>query len=274
MDRLLKANLSRMWKTRSFWICTALSVALGLANFLSTYSVNAECVETLGIRLTEDGSNVIFFFAIFAALFLGTDYSDGTLRNKLVIGHGRGKIYFSNLLAVSAGGLIMMTAAWLVVLVTGLALGGEFGISAGEFAIKILISICAMISIGAIFTLIGMLFSSKSTIVTITLVLTFALLIGAAVIESLLAAPEYIRGYEISVNGEIIQSEPEPNPMYVGGVKRDILKTVNDVLPSGQIMQLSLGDVRVPQLMPLYSLGVLAAFTAVGAVVFRRKDLK
>lgn len=263
-----------MWKARSFWICAALSAALGLANFLSTYSMNEECVKTLGVRLTEDCPNVALFFAIFAALFLGTDYSDGTLRNKLVIGHKRGLIYLSNLTTAAAGGLIMLASLWTVIFVTGMALGGEIGIPAGELALNMLISVGAVISIGAVFTLIGMLFSSKSTIVTITLVLTFALLIGSAVIESLLASPEFIQGYEMSANGEVIQSEPEPNPMYISGVKRDILETVNDVLPSGQMMQLSLGETRVPGFMPVYSLGVLAAFTAAGALVFRKKDLK
>lgn len=274
MTRLLNANFARLWKTKSFWVCLILAFGVGLANFLTSYSVQPECAERLGANMLSNSSNIMFFASIFAALFLGTDHSDGTIRNKLIVGHKRHNIYLSNLITTAAGGLLIMTVSWTVVLITGLCLGGKIGMPAGELALKMLICIGAIIAISAIFTLLGTLLSSKSTIVTITLVSTFVLLIGAAVIESLLDQPEYVQSYEMTVNGEVVQTDPQPNPMYIGGVKREILKTVNDVLPSGQLMQMEMGLGRHAELMPLYSLGVLAAFTAVGASVFRKKDLK
>lgn len=274
MVRLLRANFARLWKTRSFWVCMIISAGLGLANFLTSYSVNTECVKNFGAELMSDGSNILLFISIFAALFLGTDYSNGTIRNKLVIGHTRSEIYFSNLITTAAGGLMLLAAAWLVVFVTGLCLGGEMGMPAEELMLKMLICISAVIAVSAIFTLLGMLIPSKSSIVTITLVLTFVLIIGAGVIESLLAQPEYVTNYMMTVNGEPIQTEPEHNPLYVSGVRRDIITAVNDILPSGQMMQIEIGSPRSAELMPLYSLGVLAVTTAIGAAVFRRKDLK
>lgn len=274
MVRLLKANFARLWKTKSFWVCMIISVGLCLGNFLTSYSVNTECVKKLGAEITSDGSNLLLFISIASALYLGTDYSCGTIRNKLIIGHTRSKIYSSNLITTAVGGLMLLAAVWLVVFVTGMCLGGEIGMPAGELALDILICIGAVISISAIFTLLGMLFSSKSTIVTITLVSTFVLIIGAGVIESLLAQPEYVQGYEMTVDGSVVQTEPMPNPVYVSGIKRDIMMAVNNVLPSGQMMQMEIGSVRVPELMPLYSLGVLTVVTAVGALVFRKKDLK
>lgn len=274
MVRLLKANFARLLKTKSFRVCMMLAFGLTLLNFLTSYWAQPECVKKLGAELMSAGSNIVFFSSIFAALYLGTDYSNGTIRNKLIIGHKRSEIYLSNLITTAAGCVMMFAAAWLGVLITGLCLGGEIGISAGELAFKMLICISAAISVSAIFTLLGMLFSSKSTIITITLVSTFVLIIGAAVIESLLSAPEYVQNYEMTVNGSVVQTEPEPNPMYVSGVKREILQTVNEVLPSGQIMLLEMGVNRHAELMPLYSLGVLTAATAVGTLVFRKKDLK
>lgn len=250
-----------------------ISAGLGLVNFLTSYSVDAECVKNLGAELMSDGSSILLFISIFAALFLGTDYSNGTIRNKLVIGHTRSEIYFSNLISTAAGGLMLMAAEWLVVLVTGLCLGGETGMEAEELMLKMLICVSAVIAVSALFTLLGMLLASKSTIVTITLVSTFALIIGAAMIEALLAEPEYVTNYVI-VNDGGTHTESKPNPLYVSGVKRDIMMAVNDVLPSGQMMQMEIGSLRSAELMPLYSLGVLAVTTAIGAAVFRRKDLK
>ncbi len=274
MVRLLKANFARLWKTKSFWVCLILAFGLGLANFLMSYSVQPECTETLGAQLMSGCSNMAFFASVFAALFLGTDHSNGTIRNKLIVGHKRYNIYLSNLITTAAGGLLIMAAVWTGVLITGLCLGGKIGMPAGELALKMLICVGAIIAISAIFTLLGTILSSKSTIVTITLVSTFVLFIGAAVIESLLAEPEYVQNYEMAVNGSFVQTEPMLNPIYVSGVKRDILMTVNEVLPSGQIMQMEIGIGRHAELMPLYSLGVLTVVTAVGALVFRKKDLK
>ncbi len=274
MVRLLKANFARLWKTKSFWVCLILAFGLGLANFLMSYSVQPECTETLGAQLMSGCSNMAFFASVFAALFLGTDHSNGTIRNKLIVGHKRYNIYLSNLITTAAGGLLIMAAVWTGVLITGLCLGGKIGMPAGELALKMLICVGAIIAISAIFTLLGTILSSKSTIVTITLVSTFVLFIGAAVIESLLAEPEYVQSYEMPVNGSFVQTEPMLNPIYVSGVKRDILMTVNEVLPSGQIMQMEIGIGRHAELMPLYSLGVLTVVTAVGALVFRKKDLK
>lgn len=274
MVRLLRANFARLWKTKSFWVCLILAFALTLVNFLTTYSADHKCVEKLGAELTSGGSNILFLMSIFAALFLGTDYSNGTIRNKLIIGRTRPEIYFSNLLTIMSAGIMMFAAAWTGVSVTGLCLGGKLGMPAEEFFMDVLISLCAAVAISAIFTLLGMLISSKSTIVTITLVSTFVLILGAAVIGSMLMQPEFVSGYELSVDGSVMQTDSEPNPMYVSGIKRDILTAVNDILPGGQVMQLEMGSAHNPELMPLYSLGVLAATTAVGALVFRRKDLK
>lgn len=50
---------------------------------------------------------LFFIYALFVplmvslltALFIGTDYSDGTMRNKLIAGHVRRKIYVANLIS-------------------------------------------------------------------------------------------------------------------------------------------------------------------------------
>ena len=42
--------------------------------------------------------NIIgLFMAMFTSLFIGTEYDYGTIRNKIIVGHSRTSIYFSNL---------------------------------------------------------------------------------------------------------------------------------------------------------------------------------
>ena len=45
--------------------------------------------------------------AIFTGLFLGVEYSDGAIRNKITIGHKRINIYLSNLIVVTATSLFV-----------------------------------------------------------------------------------------------------------------------------------------------------------------------
>jgi len=251
-----------------------LTALIGLLNFLPDYAVNPECAEKMGAELMSGCMNIMIFSAIFAALFLGTDYSDGTIRNKLTVGHTRAEIYFAGLITTAAGGTVILAAQWAVTLAAGLCLGGKLGMPAGEFMLNVAVCLCAVIALNAVFTELGMLLSSKSMIVTVTLLLSFGLGIGGAVIWSMLDQPEYIAAYGVTADGSFSQMEQRPNPMYVDGVKRDILTAVNDVLPGGQMVQMSSGSAHNAELMPLYSLGVFAAATAAGALVFRRKDLK
>lgn len=167
-----------------------------------------------------------------------------------------------------------MAASCASVLVIGLCLGGGIGVETGRMLLMMTIAVCAEIAMCAFFTLLGMIISTKSTTTVITLTSSFVLIIGAGIIMSLLSQPEFIPSVTMMVDG--VQSvEYEPNPIYIGeGLKRDILTAVNDILPSGQAMQLEAGSPHNAELMPLYSLGVLAVTSAIGALVFRRKDLK
>ena len=64
--------------------------------------------------------------AIFIGLFIGTEYSNGTMRNKLVIGHSRGAIYFSNLAVCIAAALLIHIVYVATTLVVGLIIFVNF----------------------------------------------------------------------------------------------------------------------------------------------------
>lgn len=275
MFKLIRADLARLFKSKSFWICGGLAAGLILLNFLLDCKVNSAAAERLGTTMFDDSSNVMMFSAIFAGLFLGTDYSNGTIRNKMSVGHGRCSIYFSNLITSSIGGVLYTLAGWAVILISGLFLKGKLGMAADEFALKIVISLLAMISACALFTLAGMLISIKSSAVVVIIIGALAMLIGAAALLQLLNAPEVFEGgFMITADGAFKPMDPEPNPLYIRGAMRVFLQAICDILPSGQAMQLELSEPHTPELMPLYSIGLTAAVSVIGAAVFRRKDLK
>lgn len=69
-----------------------------------------------GIGWTPDSSFFSYglltpvLLAVLTAFFVGTEYSDGTMRNKLIAGHGRRDIYLANLVVCIAAGMLLSLA--------------------------------------------------------------------------------------------------------------------------------------------------------------------
>ena len=293
MTRLLRANFARLWKFKPFWICAVLAFAF---NILSNIEVTDSWTYQTGQTVLSSGSKIMLFSSVFTALYLGTDYACGTIRNKLAVGHSRAKIYLSGLVTVITGSLLMLALCSVPSIIKSVVWGKELGMETGEFLLKLSILICAVISASAIFTLLGMSITSKSLTTTFTLVLTFVLLLGSMSLLQFLSQPEYIPENQITARDDleadgmppfvaayVTETETKedgaaynlvPNPMYITGMRRDIMNTVIDVLPGGQMLTLQSSYTHNEKLYPLYSLGVIAVTTAAGMLVFRRKDLK
>ncbi len=273
MIKLLRADFARLFKTPSYWICAAVSLVLCVLNIVLSYLTNNELSESIGTFMFKDGSNIMLFSAVFASIYIGTDYSCGTIRNKIIVGHKRGEIYLSNLIITSAGALIMRVLSWICEAAFGLIVGGKLGMPAGRLALLMTVSAFSLIAVCSVFTFIGMVISSKSTGIVASILTLMALVIGGAIIMELLNQPEFITQYNISING-VPEAELVPNPLHITGALRDVLTVINDVNPGGQAVQLEMNQPHDPHFMPLYSAGVTAVMTAVGLSVFRKKDLK
>lgn len=275
MTRLLRANFTRLWKSKSFWVCVIMSVAVSFLNDVYFAVLNKEWVYKTGDLITNQvGTTALFIAAIFAPLYLGADYSHGTIRNKLAVGHSRVNSYIASLIPVASGTLIIVAAYKLPLIVMSLIWGKNLGMTLNDFVIQILIIIAAAIAASSIFTLLGMLITSRFITTTVTLVLMSVLFESSSILVKMLEQPEYTYDYNVTETG-LIEPEPLPNPRYIkDGALRNILTAVTDVIPNGQVVRLQSNVMHNKELYPLYSLGILAVTTTVGVLVFRRKDLK
>lgn len=268
MIRLIRADMARLFKTKSFWICGAAAVVLTSGNFALNLFANGDFVNCFGVMMFGYGSNVFLFAAVFTALFLGTDYSDGVIRNKLAVGHSRRSVYMASLAVCSAGALSYFFASCSVMLIAGACFGGKLGISLGDFVMRLLIITFETISVCSVFVLIGMLIASKPVSVVVIVIAVRVMLMGTQLTASMLALSEH---YEETGEAAGLGS------FYVSGVKRDILRIVCNTLPTGQTALLEISEQELPKnagSMPLYSIVFTAAVTLTGEAVFRRKDLK
>ncbi len=279
MRNLLSANLLRLRKSRLFWGLLLLLFGLGVLFTLRRLAdqVRWSAWGAQGARyyLTVDLFTYALFLgfgmAAFIPLFFGAEYSDGAIRNKLIAGHSRLSIYLSHLITSVVAALCAAGAYVLPVLAVGFFIYEPPALEAGTLALLVLGTLVLLAAYCALYTLVTMNCSRKSTAAVICLLGMLALYIVSGNVEIPLMHPEYLN-WVVTEAGEMIPGDP--NPRYVGGMERVVLETLQDLLPTGQSLQYMRADVAHPARLPLYALIDVAAFTAIGAALFRKKDLK
>ena len=211
--------------------------------------------------------------AIFTSLFVGTDYSDGTIRNKLIVGHTRIAIYLANLVTTGVAALLFCLSCLVSTLALGLPLLGAPVAGLQTLCPLLFGSLLLALAFAAIYTMVGMVCSNKAAVAVICLVALMLLMIGSSWVVAMLAEPEFYENYTLT-DGEMEVIENVRNPRYPTGVWRDVLEFLNDFLPTGQSMQYGQMQVAHPWLLALWSFLIALGATLAGALVFRRKDIQ
>lgn len=132
MLNLLSTNFSRLKKNSPFIFSVVFMVVYVVAVII--YAVNQKFLgseiafETLFMNGYGLGGMIAFpgmLLSIVCGIFIGTDFSDGTLRNKLIVGKSREKIYLANYITCVAIGIILNLIYVTVISVIGIPwLGG------------------------------------------------------------------------------------------------------------------------------------------------------
>lgn len=278
MSKLLISEIGRMLKSKIFWVCAAAVFAASVWIMqMGGIAVKNGRVVTLEEYFFYLGPVVPLFFSVFISMFMGTEHSDGTVRNKLMIGYSRKQLYLTYYLTCLIGVGILI-AAWFLGGLTGIPVLGSWTMGVTEILTCVLITIlyCALLT--AVFSFFSVMISSKAASAVVQIVFAILMILLGSTIYNQLCEPELSSGL-ILVDGEIVMSEPELNPAYIGGTMRKICIALLNIIPTGQgILMLhkeSLGN--VPSIIPLQiiSSAVLAfVVTSVGILLFRKKDLK
>lgn len=276
MRKLLRANFSRLMKDKLFGILMAAELFLGGLFPIFHYMDNLD--EKAG--WTQDST--FFIMAIFVpmmisvvtSLFIGTEYSDGTMRNKLIVGHGRSRIYAANLITNIETAFMLMFAFMVTHICVGTPLLGWFEADAKKIIAYVLVSLMMTAACTSIFTLIAMLCSNKAYSVAGCILLIFLLLFMGIRITSALNEPEYYSAYSYTENGVTVAEDEERNPNYLSGTKREVFEFLNEFLPGGQMLKMSTMKVDHLGRSAVYDGIIFVVTTGSGLLIFRKKDLK
>lgn len=275
MTKLLSANFLRLWKSNLFWGSMGVSFGMAVFMVLDTY----RSAQQFGRATSSDSE--LFKYAVFIGilaaalipLFLGTEYSDGAIRNKVATGCSRTDIYFANLITAFTA-CVLCSAAYIAGCVgLGVPLLGWPTQSPALLLTVLLGTLLQMAAFCSIFTFVAMNCSRRSVSVVICLLGVFLLLMLSLSIAGRLGAPEYISDYILTADG-IDMTEPQPNPQYLRGTARAVYQFLYDLLPTAQGAEYSGLTFTDPVRLMAMSLVLSALFTGSGAALFRRKDLK
>ncbi len=277
MMRLLDAEFTRLKKSKIFRFVCLISIGVAIFMLYVSYKDMKQYNEVIDVaQLMLNYSTMIgIVIAIFTSLFLGVEYAEGAIRNKISMGHRRTDIYFSNLILTISVSLFAYLLFLLMIIVGGFTLFG--GITA---PIPVLMKVIgciflAIIAYSSLFTFIAMMVTNKTLMAILSIMVVFLLTIGSLSCLNILGTPEFIQTTTI-VNQETGESKIEemPNPKYPSAKERAFYQTVVDINPAGQMFQLAGRTVPNLNLLLLYSIGVVFVFTASGIILFRKKELK
>ncbi len=253
MCKLLSSNFARLWKSAAFWIiwiCVLIFSVVTISD--GAYAVPS--YPSYSILATWD---YYFFcgapympvaYAVFISIFVGTDYADGTLRNKLVVGHTRTHVYLANLGVCFVAGLLFMMA-WFAGGFSGLFWFESLRMGAGKFCIYICVAIGFTASFTALFTWISMMSKDK----TRTLIFTLAAWLGLI--------------FAASGIGECLNMLSMEQAVCRIGI------CLFELIPAGQTMLMHDVQIEHPIRLLVFSLVFTVYAILSGLAAFRKKDI-
>lgn len=273
MGNLLHAGLSRLIRSRAFLLAllaelayTALVVLVCWDHYADgTGNYTLEAILTAGFGLMGYLSVPSLIYASLLSIHLGTDYSDHTLRNKLIVGHTRTEVYLADLAAcvIAAVGLdvlfLLLAGSLCVYPVLGMS-GILLRVSLGQLLAWVSVALLARAAWAAVVKLTATALGSR----TAGAIAALLLVIGAMTI------------CEIGFSRLDLLARRMAEGLYAAGgeARMAFWQFLMDLLPTGQSLQVS--KLYTPTLwrLPLLSAAVFAVSTGAGLLFFRRKDLK
>lgn len=277
MTNLLKANFYKMKKNKFIWIASILSVIVATYYIRDNYNVYHDFLSIVNINSLIFNYLPVYIIvsSILISTLLGFDYSNGSIKNKIIVGHSRLKIYISNLISTY---LIILTIYLIYVLI--ICLSGIFLFKNLTFNFKFLINIIILfliiLSYASISVFIAMTINNDIVSPVLNVLNSFILIIISFILLSVLSESKYLHsddGTYINDAGiEVIDTE---NPMYINGNKRTIYEIIVNILPTGEAFQKSRDrDINTNSYQMLgYSISFIIITNTLGIYLFYNKEL-
>ena len=250
MIKLLNANFYRLKKSAVFWILLSIMGLMGIFLYINYNGLNpsscVDCNNQLGVVFFGFNSLNWLMLPIFISIFIGTEYSDGVIKNKIINGHKRSDIYISNLLISILVSFIYSLIYIIFVIIVSLVLESDINISINKFIFLLFDSFLLNIVISSLFTFVCMSTSNKSISGIISLIIVI---------------------WTIIITSNIMSKISDAT-----GIIKIVYDFIINVLPYGQATQiLNLNENY--QILWLYSIILIFLINLYGIILIKKKEL-
>lgn len=280
MNKLLRADFARLFRSKCFWIsailCVIYPVFICVTNYIDASRYDYICC------LEDSAWSIEAFLSIAVAVlipvFIGTEYSDKTIRNKIVIGHGKSKIFVSNIIVCVVASAILLTIHNIVLFPLGLILF-TVGSSVKYIVMITLEGYAATILLSVIMVILSMFISRKTAASITCIMITLGLLLAGVYVKSALREPEFIQIYDVEITDaemDLVNFEGKmvPNSNYIReGIKRDIYEYVKNMTVGAQIVDVSDDHEIDWRWFAFFDSAAVIVFTIGGALLFKKKEI-
>ena len=274
MRELLSAGLHRFRKSAVFWVTLAITLVLGLiAGAVTESSASLQIIYFVGLFLV---------IVIQISLMIGIEFGNGVVRNKLIAGHGKSAVFFSELI------LSLISATLLFVVFYGaFALFNANAqwlkhVNARVMATVIVVLWLLHLTLAAICTAICFFipyYAAVAAVLNVVLVLVMTFVCDDLHLR--FNEPEFFYTRYYDENGELGPEIAEPNPKSIprDSTEYALLHTAYYIMPFGQLIDCATAvySDQLPddlKTAPQYSVIAMGAFTVAGVISFRKKNLK
>ncbi len=179
MLKLLKGSFIRLFGSSEFQI---IPFFLVITNLTMIFMLRANLGETdtlPGLSMSSAFFHVIIAgicTAVFVALFIGTEYSNATVFNKIIFGHSRTAVYLTYLLTcLSAAALFHLFATAVTTLIGWIALGKPL-FTFGTFVSRYLLSLPPLFAVVSLHLAIAVILQNRAVSVAVSASLSTVML--------------------------------------------------------------------------------------------------
>ncbi len=258
MYKLLRADFYRMYHNKRIWLCIASMIGVSIFFSITQYTAMDYSVplsRVIFLPLTFYGIAI----AALISFYIGEDFGDGVIRNKVVAGRGRCSIYVSNLICGLSACLLVYVLTTVVTVAIGINYF-EKDVTLVEFGTFFALGLFTSLVFGSIYGMLSLLIGNKSTSIMVCMCLAFGMLCLCLHTNQILVQQQYKDGIL--------------NLHYVSGAKRVMYEFLHDINPFGQIAQLSsMTCLNWKRWVGLDILWIVVA-VGLGNVLFQRKNIR
>lgn len=239
MLNLIKSDIYKLRKAKSFWICIIIAICLsaimtyfidftykmmnnieaetlaseemmqqnGMNISVGNTPLNYDDLNASSLLLTQFSSSAAILMAVFISLFVGGEFTYGTIKNLASKNYSRTKIYCSKLIVSIAASLFLTVLSVGSATLVGTALWGFGDVSsemAGDLIIGSLIELLLITAFASLFVMFSMLVRQNGgslavNICTLEFVSLFVM-IGEMVIKKVFDKTVTLSNYLLSTN--------------------------------------------------------------------------